>query len=186
MTLNELLFETYGWADRHAASILGLSLLLPALGTGLSWIGKGGKTDQDGRLIASAFIGVSLLAVTLEVFFLFLARTLHNASPLDANVALLLAPIISLVGCVAGIRMVFPLSELGSVRTAADLGAFLLCCAAIAWFFSKFRGWSLIFFGSFTQLVVVLAIAVFFMRRLYRRAFGLQGRRGQRETPVSG
>ena len=136
-------------------------------------------------------MGIALLAVAVEVFALFIGRTLGGRSPLDANAALLLAPIIALGGSIFGIRMVFPLSELGSVRTAADLFIFLLACSGLAYFFSKFNGWGIYFFGSFTQLVVVLAVAVFFIWRLWRRALGMQQarhacslRRGRPETKV--
>lgn len=173
MTVNELLFQSYGWADQNADLILGASVLFPIAGTTAARIGKGGKTDADGRLIASAVMGVALLAVALEVFVLFIARAVGGMSPLDANVALLLAPVLALGGSIFGIRMVFPLSELGSVRTAADLFIFLLACGALGWFFSKFNGWGIYFVGSFMQLIVVLAVALFFIWRLWRRALGL-------------
>ncbi len=173
MTLNELLFAAYGWADANGLLLLAASVLLPFVGTVLAWIGKAGKTDADGRFVASTLMGVALFAVSLELVVLFLAQALHDRSPLDANAALIAAPVVCLVASVVGVRMVFPLSELGSVRTAVDLGAFLLCCAALVWFMSKFRGWSLMFFGSFTQLLVALALAAFFLRRMYRRAFGV-------------
>jgi hypothetical protein len=182
MTLNELLFSSYDWADQNAPLVLAVSLGIPVVGTLLAFIGKGGKTDEDGRLIASLVMGVSMLAVMLEVVALFLARSLHDFSPLDANAALLAAPILCLVGSAVGVRLVFPLSELGSVRTALDLAYFLAACGLVVWFFSMFRGWSIVFFGTFTQLIVVGIITLFFLRRMFRRTFGLD--RGARPASV--
>lgn len=173
MTINEALFGSYGWADENAGLILLASVVFPIVGTVAAKIGKGGKTDADGRMIASAVIGVALVAVALEFFALFIARAVEGKSLLDANLVLILAPLIALGGSAFGIRMIFPLSELGSVRTAADLFIFLLALGGIGYFFSKFHGWGIIFFGSFTQLVVVLAVAFFFMWRLFRRAMGM-------------
>jgi hypothetical protein len=170
MTLNELLFESHTWANQHAETILAASALIPVVGTLLAWLGKGGKSDADGRFIASTLIGLSLVLVAGELCVLFLARALHGTSPLDANLALLLSPLVCLAGSVVGIRWVFPLNELGSVRTAADLGFFLLVLAAVTWFLSKFHGWGLYFFGTFGQLVVVGALTALFLYWLFRRA----------------
>lgn len=176
MTIQEALFGSYGWADQNADLILLGSVMWPVLGTVAAKIGKGGKTDADGRMIASGVMGLALFAVALEFFALFIARAVEGQSLLDANLILVLAPIIALGGSAFGIKMVFPLSELGSVKTAADLFIFLLALGGLGYFFSKFNGWSLHFFGSFTQLVVVLALAIFFMWRLFRRAMGLSGK----------
>ena len=173
MTINDLLFHSYGWADQNAGIILLASVLWPVVGTVAARIGKGGKTEADGRLIASTVMGVALVAVALEFFALFIARAVEGKSLLDANAVLVVAPLVALVGSAIGIRMVFPLSELGSVRTAADLTIFLLALAGLGYFFSKFRGWGIVFFGSFLQLVVVLAVAIFFIWRLWRRALGM-------------
>jgi hypothetical protein len=143
------------------------------VGTLAARIGKGGKTETDGRFIASSVMAVSLLAVAFEVAALLLARTFAGHSPMDANVELALAPVVALAGSIFGIRMVFPLSQLGSVKTAWDLFLFLLALLAIGYFFKKFYGWGIFFVGGFTQLSVVLAVAVFFIVRLTRRALGL-------------
>ena len=95
-----------------------------------------------------------------------------NLSIFDAPIVLLVAPILCLIGCVVGIRRVFPLNELGSVRSALDVSAFVLACLVVIWVFSKFRGWSLVFFGSFGQLIVVALLAAVLIWRLYKRAFG--------------
>lgn len=92
-------------------------------------------------------------------------------SLLNASLLLLLAPIVCLVGCVLGIRRVFPLSQLGSVKSVIDVSAFVAACLFVMWMFSMFRGWSVIFFGSFAQLIAVALLAIWLIRRLYRRAF---------------
>lgn len=171
MTLNEFLQLSYAWADRQAAFILLVALLIPVAGTLLAWVGKGGRTDADGRFIASAVVAVAFLGVLLELAAISVARGVHGAGVFEANLLLLLAPIVCLAGSVLGIRMVFPLSELGSVKTAVDVGGFLLACAAVLWFLSKFRGWGIVFFGGLLQLLLLGALTLFFLWRMYRRAF---------------
>lgn len=55
----------------------------------------------------------------------------------------------------------------------SDLGLLVLILAALLWLFSRLRFWGLLFIGSFTQLLVVSAVGLFFIWRLWRRAFGL-------------
>jgi hypothetical protein len=183
MTLNDLLVQAYLWCRDNASLILLGSVLLPLLGTLLARIGKGGKTDADGRLIASVVVAIALVAVLLEISCLLIARSLLDASLLDAPVALLIAPIVCLAGSLLGIRLVFPLNQLGSIRTMKDAGAFLAACLAVLWLLSTFRGWGIVFFGSLTQLVVIGLLGFFFLRYLYRRAFGLERRPGTRPRP---
>lgn len=172
MTLEELLRDAYGWADANATWVLLAGALVPVVGTVLARIGKAGKTDADGRLVASAVMAFALLAVVVEIGCLFIARTALGAELLHANPLLLVAPIVCLAGSVVGLRLVFPLSELGSVRTAIDLGLFLLACAFVVWLASRFR-WGVLFVGSIGQLVVILLLAGFVLRRMYRRAFSI-------------
>jgi len=173
MTLDEFFLQSYAWADLNAPLILLAAVLWPAVGSVLAYIGRGGTTDADGRFIASTVMSVAMLAALLEVGGLFIAQKVLGVDLLHANVMLLAAPILCLAGSIMGIRLVFPLSELGSVRMVVDLGWFLLSCLVVGWLFSRFRGWGVLFVGSFTQLIVVAVIGIFFMRRLYRRAFGL-------------
>lgn len=171
MTLGDMLRSAYGWADLNAHWVLLAAALVPVVGTLAARVGKGGKTDADGKLIASLVMGLALVAVVLEVGCLFIARSALGADVLQANVLLVVAPVVCLAGSVVGLRLVFPLTELGSVRTAVDLGAFLLACAAVVWLASRFR-WGVLFVGSIGQLVVILALAALVLRRMYRRAFG--------------
>ncbi|MBI5549236.1 MAG: hypothetical protein HY901_35575 [Deltaproteobacteria bacterium] len=175
MTLNEFFLASYSWADLNAAFILAVAVLLPLTGTVLAYIGKGGRTDTDGRFVASAVMAMAIVGVLGEVVAIFVARGYLGVSVFDANLLLLVAPIVCLAGAVLGIRLVFPLSQLGSVRTATDLGLFLAACGGIVWMLSKFRGWSVVFLGSFLQLLLIGAVALFLLLRLYRRAFGQAG-----------
>jgi hypothetical protein len=172
MTLEELLRDSYGWADANATWVLLAGAVVPVIGTVLARIGKAGKTDADGKLIASAVMAFALLAVVFEVACLFIARTALGADLLLANPLLLVAPIVCLAGSVVGLRLVFPLAELGSVRTAIDLALFLLACGVVVFVASRFRC-GVLFVGSIGQLVVILLLAGFVLRRMYRRAFSI-------------
>ena len=182
MTVDEFFFLVYAWCEVHSVEVFVAGLALPLVGTGAALLGRGGKTDADGRLIASLVMAIALAAVVLEVLGIGIALGLKNLTLFDANVLLLVAPIVCLVGCVVGIRRVFPLNELGSVKSAFDVSAFVIACLAMVCLFSKFRGWSLIFFGSFGQLVVVGFFAALLLWRLYKRAFGGINRAAR--TPV--
>ena len=179
LTLNELFAGSYGWCDTHAGLVLLIAILTPIIGTVAAYIGRHGKTDLDGKYIASAIIAFAVLLVAVEIGSIALAVGPLGRSILDANVVILIAPILCLIGCVLGIRMVFPLNELGSVRTMADLFIFSLACIGVVWFLSKFRGWGILFFGSFTQLLVVGALVLFLLYRLFKRTFGLSKRSKQ-------
>ena len=176
MTLGELLVRAYAWARASREWILLAAALVPVVGTVLARLGKAGKTDAEGRLIASVVVGVGLSAVVLEVLALLVARSLLHRRLLEADVLLLAAPLVCLAGCLIGIRWVFPLSELASVRTFLDVGAFVLACLAVLWLFSKFRGWGILFFGSIAELLAIVVFGYALLRRLYRRASGAGGR----------
>ncbi len=172
MTLNQFLVAAYAWAVAQRMIILIAALAVPVVGTLLARIGKAGKTDADGRFIASVVVGFGLVAVILEMLAIAIGAGVLGGSVLEGDVILLLSPLACLGLALLGIRLVFPLNQLASVRTALDVGAFMLACAAVVWFFSKFRGWGLLFFGSVTQLVLLLVLGFFLIRRLWRRAFG--------------
>jgi hypothetical protein len=180
MTLSDFLVQSYSWADQNAVMLLAVSLALPIVGTLLAWIGRGGRTDADGRFIANLVVGLALIAIVVEAAGLVIGSSVFGKSALDANVMVVAAPVIAFAGSVLGIRMVFPLNELASVRTIADVGAFVIASALVLWLFSKFHGWGVMFIGSFLQLMVVAVLGWFFLRRLYRRAFGLDAARDSR------
>lgn len=171
MSLRELVISAYLLAEQHAWLILLASLGWAALGTLLAYLGKGGRSDRDGRAIANVVIGGAVLWAVVAVLAMALARFGFNKGPLDAHVMLLAAPIVCMIGSVYGIRWVFPLNELASVRTLRDVGAFLLACAVGLWLLSKFRGWGIWFLGSLADLLLVATLAVVLLRTLFRRAF---------------
>jgi hypothetical protein len=131
MTVDQFFFLVYAWCEVHAGEVFAAAIALPIIGTLAAMVGKAGKTDADGRLIASVVIGIALAAAALEVLGIGVALGLKNLSLFDANLLLLVAPVIS-----------------------------------------KFRGWSVVFFGSFGQLLLVGLFAGLLLWRLYRRAFG--------------
>lgn len=180
MTLNEFFDASHLWAEQNTQLILLLSVAIPAVGSLLAFIGKGGKTDEDGRFIASVVMGFAMFAVVIAAMALFVSVSMRGASLLDANVALLAAPVICLVGSVVGLRMVFPLSELGVVRSLIDMGWFLFSCGLVFWFMSKFDGWRIHIFGSLFTFGILVVVALFFLRRQYRRTFGLDRERKAR------
>lgn len=171
MTVEDLLQSMYIASQEHATALLIGAFVLPALGTLVAWIGRGGESDADGRIIGSVLVGTGIAAVIGELVAVSIGVGLLGRNLLEADVRLLLAPIVLLAGGVLGIRLVFPANELGSARTARDLGLLIASCAAILGFFSRFEGWRLPWFGNFTALIVVLAIAAAFVVTLFRRVF---------------
>ena len=163
--------RAYAWASAQALWILIGAVLLPTLGTVLAGLGKLGKTQEDGKQIASAVVMIAVLCVIGEIGLLTLARSVLGRSLLDMDIRLLAAPLVCLVGALVGIRLVFPLSALGSIKTLSDLAIFIVSLAAIAWLFSRFR-WGVYFVGTIGQLVAIAMVAFVFLRRLYRRTFG--------------
>lgn len=172
MTLQELLQACYQFAEAHAVEAFGAALLLPLVGTVLAWLGRGGQTDEDGKAIASAFVAISLFWAVLVALGVSLGVGVMQKSVLEANALLLLAPVVCLVFTLLGVKLVFPLSQLGSVKSLQDLGLFAVACVAVVWFFGKFRGWGIFFVGSVGQLVVLLVLLGWLLKRLFHRAFG--------------
>jgi hypothetical protein len=172
VTLRELLLHSYTWLVGCRLYLLAGAFVVPAVGTLAARIGKGGKTDTDGRFIANLVVGIGLVAVLLELFALFLAHSLFQHGFADADLVLLISPIICVAGCLLGIRWVFPLSELASVRSFIDVGAFVGACLGVLWLFSKFRGWGIVFFGSLPEMIAIGVLGVALLGRLLRRARG--------------
>ena len=171
MTLERFLRDSYRWGDAHAAAVFLGAVVVPVLGTVFARIGKAGRTDEDGRFIANAVIGVGLLAAVLEMVSLALAKSAFGLTALQANVLLLAAPPVCLGLGLAGMRWVFPLNELASVRTAFDVGLFALALGGVAWLFSTFRGWGIYFVGNIAQLAAYLVLGAGLLKRLAKRAF---------------
>lgn len=172
MTLSEVLSDAYAAVDGQGLAIFLACLGVPVVGTVAAWIGKGGRTDRDGRFFANVAVGFGLLALILEVLVIVVARAAFTANVLDANVLLLIGPPLALGLGLLGVRLVFPLSELGSARTARSALLFVLLVIAIIWFFGQFRGWGIVFFGSLAQLAALGALVWFLLRRLGRGALG--------------
>ena len=172
MSVRELLIILYQWADAHALAWLLSALAWGLGGTLLAWLSKGGRSDRDGRLIASVVIGGAVLLLATTLLGLGVAYWAFDRGLMDANALLLLAPLACVLLSVLGIHQLFPLSELASVRTLADLALFALACLTLLWLLSKFRGWGVAFFGGLGSLALLGVLAVWLLRLLYRRAFG--------------
>ncbi|MBK6636752.1 MAG: hypothetical protein IPG34_03165 [Rhodocyclaceae bacterium] len=171
MPLREIMLNLYIAADTHALAILLGSLLWAIGGTLLARVSKAGKTDSDGRLIASIVIGGALIWLVVGVLALAIAHVGYKKGLLDANILLLLSPIACLCASMVGIHWVFPLNELATIRTLRDIAVFALACTASMWLLSQFRGWGIVFLGGLGDLLLIGAFAVAFLRVLYRRAF---------------
>ena len=171
MSLFDVLIALSHWLDAHAFDVFAASISVPLLGTIAAWMGKQGKTDTDGKAIASAFLGFVLFAVFVELILLSIAIFLEGRSVLETHILLLAAPLLCLFLSVAGIRMVFPLSQLGSMRMLTDVFLFVAALGALVWFLSQFRGWGLLFLGGIFQLMLLLAVGVTLIVWLGRRMF---------------
>lgn len=175
MSLRELLITSYQWADAHALVVLLAALAWGLAGTLLARVAKGGRTDQDGRLIANVVIGGAVLLLVVSMLAVSVAYLMFKQGVMDANALLLLAPLGCVLVSVLGIHRVFPLNELASVRTLSDLAWFALACIALLWLLSKFRGWGVAFLGGLGSLALIGVMVVLLLRLLYRRAFGRHG-----------
>lgn len=180
MTLSEILTDAHGFFDTHATPVFLTCVGVPVVGTALAWIARGGRTDRDGRFIANAVLAFALVVFVFAVLALSIARLAFDASLLDANALLLAGPLVGLALAVLGVRLVFPLSELGSARTARDVGLFVLLIVGLIWLLGQFRGWGVIFFGGLAQLAAIGFFLYFLVRRMARRAFKGDARR---DTP---
>ncbi|MCO4763286.1 MAG: hypothetical protein KC502_17345 [Myxococcales bacterium] len=172
MTLEQSLIEVYRVAAARGPLLLGCSVVIPLLGTLATWIGRGGRTDNDGRALANALI---LIAMAIFIVFLLAATvavTLLDRSLLQAEWTLLLTPIVWLGLTLWGVRLVFALEDLRAALLLRDAGLLLATVAALLWFFSQFRGWGVVFFGGLMQLVVIVALVALFIRSLLRRIRG--------------
>jgi len=172
MTLEEFFVSTYQTLEANKEAI-GLGLVaIPVVGTLAAWIGKGGKTDRDGVFIANVVITAAMGIFAFAVIVGLIGLAVMNKSLLDANLILLLSPIICAVGTFFGIRRVFPLGALSSIQTLKDVGLFLVACVVVWFIFKSFRGWGIIFFGTISQLIIWGVAGFWLMRRLAKRAFG--------------
>jgi hypothetical protein len=176
MSLRELLINAYQWADAHALALMLAALFWGLGGTLLARVAKGGRSDQDGRVIASVVIGGAALLLVAVLLAAGIAHVAFKQGLMDANALLLLAPLVCVSVSVFGMHRVFPLSELASVCTLRDLAGFALACIALLWLLSTFRGWGVAFLGGLGSLALICLLAALLLRVLYRRAFGKYGR----------
>jgi hypothetical protein len=175
LTLREIFEASFAFADSNDALIFGLSLAVPIVGIVLAWIGRGGRSQEDGKAFANAFVFAAVVQFVVAMIGGYVGVAFLERSLLDTSLLLLVAPWVWLTLSVFGLRLIFPLSELTSWRSILDVGAFFAVSAALIWFLSMFRGWGVLFFGSLVQLVLILAFAAFLLRQLFVRAFRAGG-----------
>ena len=171
MTLREIFSAALGFADANAVGIFWLSLAIPIIGIALARVGRGGRSEEDGKLFANVFVFIAVVQFVVAMIVGYAGVAFLERSLLDTSVPLLVAPWIWLGLSIAGLRLVFPLSELTSWRSVLDLGGFVVACAALVWFLSMFRGWGILFVGGLVQLALLFVLAAFLLRVLYVRAF---------------
>ena len=172
MTVEQSLVDMYDVAAINGAWLLGASVVVPCLGVFGAWIGRGGRTDADGRLVANGLIILAMAVFIVALLGATVAVTLMDRSLLQAEWTLLLTPVVWLALTVAGVHRVFRLTELRAGQILRDAGLLLLVVAALLWVFSQFRGWGIVFFGGIMQLVLILAVVAWFVRLLVRRMTG--------------
>lgn len=171
MTLRDALVNAYAWGLAHATLILIAAIAVPIVGALAAQIGKGGRTDEDGKLIASVVVGLGVLVAVAELVAVHFAHAYFDAGILDADVRLAIAPPLCLIGCLVAVRWVFPLSELSGARSIGALVLLLASCWAVVWFLGQFHGWDIRIYGSLLTLAILFVLVFFGMRRLFRRAF---------------
>lgn len=171
MTPRSVFEGIYAFAEARPEAILLLAVLVPCTGVALAWVGRGGRTEEDGRLIADGLVllGVVQFVVAMTVGWVGVAvleRTL-----LDTDLMILAAPWVWLAITVVGVRMVFPLSDLASWRSLREVAAFFAVCLVFVWLLSTFRGWGIVFLGGLAELVALLVLGGLLIRHFYRRVF---------------
>ena len=171
MSLAEVLVVGFVWLDANATAILSYVSAFPVLGTIAAYLGKGGRTENDGRMIANCVVGAAVVLFVVSMGCLALAKLVFDQSITQINIALLAAPVICLVGSLVGIHAVFPLNELASIRSLVDVLLFVGAAGLVLTALSYFRGWGVLFRGGLLDLAVIGVITFFLLRGLYRRAF---------------
>ena len=171
LTLRQIFEGAFALAESNAALGFGLALLVPVVGITMAWIGRAGRTDEDGRAFANIFVFVAVVQFVLAMILGYVGVAFLDRSLWDTNLLLLTAPWIWLALSIGGLRQIFPLSELTTWRSVLDVAGFFAICAAFVWFLSMFRGWGIFFIGSLVELLIIIGLAVLLIRQLFLRAF---------------
>jgi hypothetical protein len=170
MTLHDALVEAYAWGVVHGTVILLSAIVIPILGALAAQLGKGGRTDEDGRAIASVVVGLGALSMVLALVAVHFGHSYFGYGLLDADWRLVLAPVACLVCSLVAVRWVFPISELAGARSVGYLVLVFAGCWLLIKFFSMFEGWRMYIWGSLFELAIVLAAAGYGLWRLFKRA----------------
>lgn len=87
--------------------------------------------ERASELVATTGIGISLAYLGASVVALLIARALLDVSLADANVLLVVAPIVSVMFALVGTHWVHPLNQLAAWRSCVDVAWFAGACAAL-------------------------------------------------------
>lgn len=177
MTLHDVylqLSQLYGWAAERSLLVFACACALPLLGTLAAWVGKGGKTDRDGRWIANLLLISSLLLVGFELVALVVAHATLDRGPqwiMEVDALLLVAPLAYLGLTLVGIRQVFPLGQLETIRRLTSLGLLAGGVLFLVWLAGRFF-WGVVFVAHFAWLLVLFGVAALVLWHLWRRTVG--------------
>ena len=171
MTLGALVENSIRLFNEHGMWMLAAGAVFAVVGTLAAYIGRGGRTDADGRAIANWTIGLSATWLVLQVVLVAAWTTVFDYPLVGFNIAALAAPLVCVVGSGFGIHAVFPLNQLASYKTIIDVSLFFVAAALVVLVLSYFRGWGVIFHGGLVELALIGVGAYFLLRRLFRRAF---------------
>jgi tetratricopeptide (TPR) repeat protein len=115
MSVNELLFELYAWADQRALLLLIIAVLVPLIGT--ASVLAVGRTTHPARQLASAVGGFALLAGAIGAAATAAALGVLDRSLMDANAVLLAAPLLGVGLSLLGLRLMMPLAQVPLFRS---------------------------------------------------------------------
>ena len=171
MTVEELLVTPYLWSAAHGTLILGIAISFPVVATLLAWILRGGKTDEDGLVVADFAAGTSVLVFAVSSLLFAAASLSLDVTILEMQVAVLLAPLICCLATVFGVSRLFRLRRLYTIGLLQDVMLFLALLWAARWFMGKFWGWGMIFYGGTGQILIFLVLGFVGLVFLFRRVF---------------
>ncbi len=171
VTPREVFEGLYRLAESNPATIFLIAVLVPSVGVTLALVGRGGRTDEDGRVIANVLVLVAVIQFVVAMVVGYVGVAFLERSLFDADFLLLAAPWVWLVLTLGGVRRVFPLNDLASWHSVRDVAGFFAVCAAFVWFLSMFRGWGIFFIGSLVELLIIVVLGGLLIRQLFLRAF---------------
>ena len=87
--MREIVLGGYAWAERYSVIFFGLAVVVPIVGTWAAIIGKGGRTDRDGRVYANVLILVAVAQFVLTMVVGFVGIVFLDRSIWDTDILLI-------------------------------------------------------------------------------------------------